>query len=110
MPSKLLGRDATLQSITVEELAGVDGQGKPSYGTAQTTNGVVRYTDEVVTMADGSKVGTSLTVWIPSTQTVFPNEQARLTVEGTTYIVVQSKDVKDFKNTLSHRRVRCQVE
>lgn len=108
--SVLLSRMMQQQTITVEAFTGVDGQGKPSYGSAKTTEAVVRAQASVVTTAEGSQLGTDMTLWFRADAPVFAEEQDRVTVDGMKYIAVEVKDVENFGSVRIHRRVKCQVE
>ena len=110
MISRMLARGATLDAVGVEVFSSVDGQGKPTYATSVDVNMRVLRQTKVVIDTDGSKLRTDLTAWIPNAETTQPDERDRLTYSSVTFIVAAVKEVKDFDNTVIHRRVRCRRE
>lgn len=108
--SVLLARHLTLQSISVEVLDGVNGQGLPSYDSPVDIDARVLRQDKMSVAGTGSDVKTQLTVYVPNTESVIPNEQDRITFEGSTYIVVEHKEVRLFSGVVSHTRLQCRDE
>lgn len=110
MTSVTLARHVKLEDLPVEQFTTTDGQGKPSYAASVTIKARVLRQDKLAVAADGSRVRTNLTVWVPPNATVLPDERARVTWETSTFIVVMVKDVKGRDAQLLHRRIRCRRE
>lgn len=106
--SVTLLRHAKLQTITVKALTGVDGQGKPAYGTGANISGKVVREKQVVRLANGSEINTSVSAWIDGAQTTLPDTDDRLEfADGTVGIVVERKDVRSVTtDVLDHIRLR----
>ena len=105
--SVIIERHLQLETVEVECFTGVDGQGAPSYAEAfDITARAVRQVKEVVG-DDGSRMRTSLTLWIPPDADVLPDERDRVTYDSTAFIVAEVKDVKDRNAQRVHRRCRC---
>lgn len=96
-------------SATVQEPGARDGQGKPTYGTASTILARIVREDAVARMADGSEVKTSLTMWVPASQTL-PDSDWLVTYSDTNYTVVERKEGRKLDGTLDHVRYRCREE
>lgn len=109
--SVILDRHVTLETVGVERFAGVDGQGLPTYDTSIDFDVRAVRQDKVVIAADGSKLRTELTLWVPfDADVAFPDERARVTFDSATFIVAEVKDVKDSNARIHHRRCRCRRE
>lgn len=115
--SQLLKRLGTLQTVTVEALSGIDGQGKPSYGTGEEIHARVIREDDVVrgtdlAGGDGEEVRTMMTVWIDACESPLPEHGSRLTTDdGQVGIVVNVKNVRNIRRgTLDHVRVKLREE
>ena len=109
--SVILDRHLTLETVGIEAHTGVDAQGAPEYSTSVDYDVRVVRQDKVIIAVDGSKLRTELTLWIPfNAEVAFPDERARVTLSGDTFIVAGVKDVKDSKAVIHHRRCRCRRE
>ncbi len=109
--SVILDRHLTLETVGIEAHTGVDAQGAPAYDTSVDYDVRVVRQDKVIITADGSKLRTQLTLWVPFDATVaFPDERDRVTLGGITFIVAEVKDVKDSNAVIHHRRCRCRRE
>ena len=106
--SVILGTHLKLETVGIEAFTGVDEQGTPAYGTSVDYDARIVRTDKGVIGADGSKLRTQLTLWIPfDAEVAFPDERDRVTFDATEFIVAEVKDVKDRNAVVQHRRVRC---
>lgn len=107
--SRTVARAGT-DTVTVEAFSSVDGQGAPSYDAGTDIEIPVRLDDELVEDVDGSMVRVTLRGWVPSDVTPVPEERDRLTVSGSTYIVLTKKPVKRIGGTLKHTRITARDE
>jgi len=90
--SVILSTHLKLETVGIEAFTGVDGQGAPAYATSVDYDVSVVRQDKVVIGADGSKLRTQLTLWIPFDASVaFPDERDRITFDGTQFIVAEVK-------------------
>lgn len=110
-------RKTGFESISLEAFQGRDGQGAPSYATAVTIWARTKLEDAVAVGgaqaavgAPGVEVATTLTVWVGPSETATPTHQDRLTVGGSTYIVMNRKVVKTRKGAVHHTRLQCREE
>ena len=108
--SVTLARHLTLETMQVEEMTGLDGQGKPSYNTPVDVDARITREDKLSMRADGSYVKTNLTAWVPADAAIIPDEQYRVTYASIAFIVEMVKDVKNRNAELVHRRLRCRRE
>jgi hypothetical protein len=110
MSSVILDRHLTLETISVEQQSGVDGQGRPAYAAAVEIEARVLRQDKVVLMGDGTQQRTQLSVWVPADEDYLPVETDRITYSSEQFIVAEMKEVKDGKAQAVHRRLRCRQE
>lgn len=105
-PGMLLGREVTLEPVTLAQQVNQDGQGRPVYGPSYTRAGRVSRKPRMVLNADGAEINADLTVWFPGETTEVPRVQDRIgPVFGEYFVVIQSKPVRAFDGTLVHTRV-----
>lgn len=100
----------TTVTVGVETFDSLDGQGSPSYAASQDIEARVVQEDEQVVGPDGSDVRTTLTVWAEASESPLPSEKDRLTYSGNTYIGVERYEGRNFKNEITHVRLRCREE
>lgn len=111
MRSRLLSRVTDTVTVSVEAPTGsYDGQGAPSYGTAQTINGTARYEDEVIFGADGVEEQVHLTLYVDGAEASVPERGYRVTVGGVAYIVRRRKRVETLRGGVSHVELKCRRE
>lgn len=115
--SQLLSNPDTLQTLTIEALTGVDGQGAPQYATGVPVSGRAVRKDDVVRGvtpigAPGEEVVTVATVWVGAEEELLPEHGARISTEdGLVGIVVERKEVRNLRyGTLDHVRVKLRKE
>lgn len=104
-------RGEGFETLTLEQRTGVDGQGKPAYGSPMDVEGrAVRETD-VARTGTGSEVRTIATVWLVGTTTPLPVHEDRITLaDGLTGIVVERVDGKTLGGVLDHIRLMLREE
>jgi len=107
--SILVGRHATT-TVELEEWAGSDGQGKPTYDSPVEITVRIRYRASSIIDGDGTRVSTSVMAWVPADQTPMPEEDDRITWNDSTFIVVEVKDVLDLGGDLQFRKIKCREE
>ncbi len=96
--SVFLKRHATLETMSLEEESGVDGQGMPSYASAVDIDAFVVRSDEVVRTINGEEVKVFATAHVDAEQSVLPEFNHRVTLaDGTVAIVVMREDVKNLQ-------------
>lgn len=119
--SVLLKRVLALETVAYEPFTGVDGQGAPSYGSSVNTQANVEERSmggrgegaRYVIGPDGSEVHVPLTLYIPGDEANVPSEQDRVTVSGSTYIVMERTPIRGLRAARSapdHYRLRCSDE
>jgi hypothetical protein len=91
---KTLTARAGVQALTLERLAGTDGQGVPSYGSALALDGFPVREHTVVRTASGDEIAAVATVWVDAGEAPnLPDEQDRLTLaDGFVGIVIKRED------------------
>ncbi|KKL08631.1 hypothetical protein LCGC14_2573940 [marine sediment metagenome] len=110
MNSVTLSRHVALETVSVEAFLTVDGQGLPTYDSPVDVDARVLQQTKLVVAADGSRIKTALSLWVPSGAALMPDEQDRVTWSSKIYIVMDVKHVKDRDAQTIHRRVRCRRE
>lgn len=120
--SVMLKRRLALETVAVEPFTGVDGQGAPSYGSSVNFEARVeerRMGDPrgggtaYVIGPDGTEVHAPLTLYVPGDESNVPSEQDRLTVSGSTYIVMERTPIRGLRAARGepdHFRLRCSDE
>lgn len=105
-------RHATLESITLQQASGVDGQGKPTYGAGTTISGVVRRKDDVIRSTTGQEIIVNATVWLDAAQSPMPTTGDRMTLaDGMVGIVMAADKINTLKTgVLDHVKVQLQQE
>ena len=102
---------ATLEDVVVEPQTGLDGQGKPTYGTSSLVKGRVVGETKVIRRGSGSEIETFATIWIAGDQVPLPLQEDRLTlVSGLVGIVVERLEGRRLSNVLNHIRIRLRKE
>lgn len=108
--SVLLSRTDRLEDVSVEVAGSFDGQGAPSYGSASTIKArAVREAEQVIG-PDGSMIRTTLTLWVPTGESVTPAEGDRITYNSETFIVAEQTQPKTLRGSVTHTRLRCRDE
>lgn len=102
--------DAAVDSITVQKLTAVDGQGKPSYAAAVTVKGRAARDEQLVKKPDGSTVRIIAEAWIQGDQSILPSQGDRVGAAGLTGIVETRYDGKTLAGDLDHIRVQIRKE
>lgn len=110
MTSILLDRVLSLETVGVEIFSSFDGQGSPSYASPQNIQARTKKESDVARAADGSDVLTTMTVWVPGGTTPVPTEQSRLTIDGQTFIVVNTEEIKRINDELVYTKLMCRDE
>lgn len=107
-----LKRHGVLQSVSVEAVSGLDGQGKPSYGTAVVIQARVVREDSTVAKGDGSEIKTVATLWIDAEQSPFPDQEYRITLaDGLIGIVAERVDSRGIQSgDVDHVRIKVREE
>lgn len=109
--SQLLEQGQGVETVAVQAPGGVDGQGKPTYGTAASIKARVVREDSVVKQADGDEVVAVVTAWIDAAQSPMPDDHYRVTfADGLVGIVVEVKKRKNLMGALDHVRIKAQKE
>lgn len=105
--SVILDRGQGMETVSLEVLTGVDGQGAPAYDSpVDITVRAVRE-DTVVVLGSGSEVRSVATLWIPGTMTPMPGDQDRVTLaDGLRGTVVELLKRKRLDGTLDHVRIK----
>lgn len=101
---------AAVDSVSVQKLSGVDGQGKPNYAAAVVVLGRVVRDESLVTKPDGSTVRLIAEVWIQADQPLLPSQGDRVGAGGLTGIVEMRYDGKNLSGVLDHIRVQVRKE
>lgn len=105
---EVLRQQLGVEAIALEKVAGVDGQGMPSYATAVGIEGRTVREDAVVQVANGDVVRTFITSWIDASQSPLPEDQDRVTFsDATVGIVVEVLQRKTLAGVLEHVRIRA---
>lgn len=108
--SVLLRRHAGLEMVAVEEPAGIDGQGKPSYGASSDILGRVVCEDTVARASQGEEVKAVATIWIDGAQDPLPEENWRVTTSAMVGIVVERQEGRVLAGAVDHVRVKLIAE
>lgn len=101
-----------LEDVEVESISGRDGQGKVSYGTAVTIEAHAVHETVLIVGPDGNQENATLTLYVPGDEAVLPAVGARVTQDGSPFIVRERSEYKNFDRTgsLDHVRLRCREE
>lgn len=110
--STLLTRGLELETVTVELQDSTDGQGAPTYASPENIQAYVVEEDKVVVSADGTEHLSVRTVYVGADQTPAPQRNARLTMGGDTFIVLEIKRRKRLSRSggLDHTQAQCREE
>lgn len=111
--SVFLKRSGTLLALTVEPLASLDGQGKPTYGEAVEIEGRAIQEVKVERAPDGTETMTVAEAWIDADQSALPYENDRVTLvsAGLAGIVVEYEEARSLRgNVLDHVHVVLRKE
>jgi len=101
----------SLETVSLEVLTGVDGQGKPTYATAVNVQARTVREDMMVKLGNGSEVRTSATLWFEASTSPMPGEQDRLTLlDGLKGIVVEVMVGKALGGKIDHVRLKIREE
>lgn len=105
--SVTLLRHAKLEAVTLNQMTGVDGQGKSTFGANNAINGRVIRRDEVIKDATGADVKVNVTAWFDAAQTPLPMVNDKLTfADGLVGIVVKVDKVETLQSgVLDHVKV-----
>lgn len=116
-----LNPDALVDVVVERRQAGVDGQGRPSYATAETTRArVLEYASEKANQftagTGGSQTRYHATAYYAPTEDgddvleVAPREGDRVVTGGQTYIVGERKVVRGLGGVIAHVRIRLRLQ
>jgi hypothetical protein len=109
----ILRSSTRLQAISIQLFASLDGQGKPSYGSAATVYGRVIRKTEVVRLPSGEEVRLVAAAWIDGNAVRIPNVNDRITLaDGLVGIVLDRTDGRSLSNpkVLDHVHIRIREE
>ena len=98
-----------IDTVSLEPVGALDGQGQPTYGSAVNVVARVVLEDETAVQSDGTEVKTQLTMWVPEGET-WPEQGDRLTWQSVAYIVVERKERSSLVTGTDHVRVRAREE
>lgn len=113
-----LTRHAQLEDVTVKQVTGIDGQGKPTYGPGTVLRGRVVRKDEVIRTeagrpaSQGDSLSVFATAWFDAAQSPLPDTNWQLTfADGLIGIVVLVDKVKGVRSgALDHVMVKVREE
>lgn len=110
--SVLLRRQLVLETVQLEVISGLDGQGMPSFDSPVDLEARVVREDAVVRTPAGQDIKTTTTAWFDGEQDPLPNVDDRVTTaDGSVGIVVERIDGKALqRGTLDHVRIRLREE
>lgn len=103
--SVILSRHAELELVEVEQQAGVDGQGKPTYNSPVEIAARVKEQTRATVATDGSRIRADVVLWVPTGEPLLPEIDDRITWQGRALIVVDVKNSDAFDGTLIYRRL-----
>lgn len=115
-------RRLPLEEVTYQPAEGLDGQGRPQYGTGagfqanvlEYDAGAARDGSQFVVSREGSRIVTPLTLYLPGDALDVPNEGDRIVLyDGRAFIVAERRatsGLRHSRSTPDHYRLRCREE
>jgi hypothetical protein len=109
--STLLSRRGSTTTIYVEPFGDtLDGQGKPTYGSAVEVEGRVSEEVENIIGPDGSEEQTTLSVWVDGAALFHPQERDRFEHCGTDYVVRRRQVRRRLDGRIHHVKLLAREE
>jgi hypothetical protein len=107
-----LKRHGRLEAVTIQALTGLDGQGKPAYGTGTVVQAHVERTRQVIRTGTGSEVEIMATLWVDGAAAALPTSEGRVTLaDGLVGIIMTRDEGRDLQaNALDHVVVQLRQE